>query len=191
MSLIMSDRVLRLTLGAGEHLPANVPWRIDDGYLRVSSWGDHTQHFTLGLWGPGELVIPALIGVQPMELTALSSVRVEAHEPSQAEKQFFLEDQVQQASKLLQLTRVRPAELRLLHLLMWLGQRFGRVSSRGISLSFDDMNLTHRHLAELAGLTRVTVTKALSRFRQEGVLLTDGSDALLLPGRCDDVHWFN
>jgi len=173
----MSDRVLRLRLSAGEHLPSNVPWRIDDGYLRVSSWGDHAEHFTLGLWGPGQLVIP--------------SVRVEAHDPTQAEKQLFLEDQVQQASKLLQLTRVRPAELRLFSLLIWLGQHFGRVNRRGISLSFDDMNLTHRHLAELAGLTRVTVTKVLSRFRQDGVLLSEGNDELLLPERCVDLGWFS
>ena len=64
---------------------------------------------------------------------------------------------------------------------MWLGERFGRVSSRGVSLSFNDMNLTHRHLAELSGTTRVTVTKALARFRQEGSLIKEGADELLRP----------
>lgn len=189
MSVIMSDSILRLRLGAGEHLPCNLSWHVDDGYLRLSSWGEHAEQFTLGLWGPGDLVIPSLIGVQPLELTALSSVRVEAHEATAAEKQLFLEDQIQQASKLLQFTRVRPAELRLLKLLMWLGHRFGRVNSRGISLSFDDMNLTHRHLAELAGMTRVTVTKTLSRLRQEQILISDGTDELLRPERCNDMQW--
>jgi biotin operon repressor len=42
------------------------------------------------------------------------------------------------------------------------------------------MNLTHRHLAEISGLTRVTVTKAISHFRQEGYLLKEGCDELLL-----------
>ena len=189
MSVIMSDSILRLRLGAGEHLPCNLSWHVDDGYLRLSSWGEHAEQFTLGLWGAGDLVIPSLIGVQPLELTALSAVRVEAHEATAAEKQLFLEDQIQQASKLLQFTRVRPAELRLLKLLMWLGHRFGRVNSRGISLSFDDMNLTHRHLAELAGMTRVTVTKTLSRLRQEQILISDGTDELLRPERCNDMQW--
>ena len=45
------------------------------------------------------------------------------------------------------------------------------------------MNLTHRHLADIAGTTRVTVTKALTRFRQEGSLLKEGTDELLLPSR--------
>lgn len=36
------------------------------------------------------------------------------------------------------------------------------------------LHLSHRHLAEISGLTRVTVTEALSHFRQEGYLLKDG-----------------
>ena len=85
-----------------------------------------------------------------------------------------------QASTLLRLSRVRPAESTLFPLLLWLGERFGRVSSRGVSLCFDDMNLTHRHLAEISGLTRVTVTKAITHFRQRGYLRKEGADELLL-----------
>ncbi len=180
MPSLMSDRSLRLSLGSGESLPCNVAWRVDDGYLRVVSWGEQADPLTLGIWGPGDLVIPALIGVEPIELLSLSSVQVDEALPTIDEQQRFLIDQLRQTSSLLRLSRVRPAETRLLQLLLWLGQRFGRVSSRGVSLSFDDMNLTHRQLAEISGTTRVTVTKALSRFRQEGHLLKDGPDALLL-----------
>jgi CRP-like cAMP-binding protein len=67
----------------------------------------------------------------------------------------------------------------LFRLLIWLGKRFGRVSSQGISLSFSGMNLTHRNLAEMTGMTRVTVTKALIRFRQEGRIARQGDDELL------------
>jgi len=41
------------------------------------------------------------------------------------------------------------------------------------------MNLTHRNLAEMTGMTRVTVTKALIRFRQEGRIARQGDDELL------------
>jgi CRP-like cAMP-binding protein len=61
-----------------------------------------------------------------------------------------------------------------------MGERFGRISSRGVSLSLEDMNLTHRHMAEIAGLTRVTVTKAMSHFRQQRYLIKEGCDELLL-----------
>jgi len=45
------------------------------------------------------------------------------------------------------------------------------------------MNLTHRNLAEITGMTRVTITKALIRFRQEGILSKQGSDELLRTDR--------
>lgn len=177
----MSDRSLRLHLRADEPLPCNVCWRIDDGYLRVVGWRVQPDPLTIGIWGPGDLVIPALIGVEPMKLLSLSPVQVEEVVPSSEEKQSFLVDHLRQTSSLLLLNRVRPSEQRLLQLLLWLGQRFGRVSSRGVSLSFSDMNLTHRQLAEISGATRVTVTKVLSRLRQDGYLVKDGVDELLLP----------
>ena len=65
MALVMSDRSLRLKLGAGESLPGNVCWRIDDGFLRLARWsGQSDEPLTLGIWGPGDLVVPALIGVE-------------------------------------------------------------------------------------------------------------------------------
>ena len=184
MALVMSERSLRLKLGAGESLPGNVCWRIDDGFLRLARWsGQSDELLTLGIWGPGDLVVPALIGVESVELLSLSPVEVEEVVPTSEQQQQFLLDHLHHTSTLLMLSRVRPAETRLFQLLLWLGQRFGRVNSRGVSLSFDEMNLTHRHLADIAGTTRVTVTKALTRFRQEGSLLKEGTDELLLPSR--------
>ena len=179
MVTIMPERLLRLNLSAGETLPCNVCWRIDDGYLRLASWTDQAEMLALGIWGPGDLVIPELIGVKPIELLSLSSVQVEEAHPSAEQRQEFLLDQLRQISRMLLLSRVRPVENRLYQFLLWLGERFGRVSSRGVSLSLDDMNLTHRQLAEIVGTTRVTVTKALTRFRQDGQLVKDGDDELL------------
>jgi len=176
----MTARDLHLSLQAAAAVPSNLNWRIEDGYLRVASWSDQGESCTFGLWGPGDLVIPSLITVAPLQLQALSSARVEEADPSPQEREAFLLDQSLQTSTLLRLSRTRPAESRLFQLLLWIGERFGRVSSRGVSLSFEDMNLTHRHLAEISGLTRVTVTKAISHFRQEGYLLKDGPDELLL-----------
>lgn len=176
----MSARDLHLSLQASTAVPCNLNWRVEDGYLRVASWNAQGERFTLGLWGPGELVIPSLIAVAPLQLLALSAARVEEASPSAEEREAFLFHQSLQIATLLRLSRCRPAELRMFQLLLWIGERFGRVSSRGVSLSLEDMNLTHRLLAELSGLTRVTVTKAMSHFRQEGFLVKDGPDELLL-----------
>jgi hypothetical protein len=42
-------------------------------------------------------------------------------------------------------------------------------------------NLSYRNLAEISGLTRVTVTKAISHFRQVGALVREGEVDWLLP----------
>lgn len=180
MPATMTARSLHFNLNAGADVPAHLSWRIDDGYLRLCSWSDRGDPFTLGVWGPGDLVIPSLVTLSPMHLQALSSARVEEAHPSRGEREAFLLDQCLQTSTLLRLSRARPAESRLFQLLLWMGERFGRVSQRGVSLSLEDMNLTHRHLAEISGLTRVTVTKAISHYRQAGFLIKEGTDELLL-----------
>jgi CRP-like cAMP-binding protein len=66
---------------------------------------------------------------------------------------FFLQ-QIRNTEEIFEINRIRSAERRLLMLLRWLGVRFGQDSSRGYRLSLKDMNLTHRSLAEICGLTR-------------------------------------
>jgi hypothetical protein len=164
MSPTMTARDLNLCLQAGADVPCHRSWRIEDGYLRISSFNHRGDPFTLS----------------PVRLHALSAAQVEEAHPTPEEREAFLLQQCLQTSTLLRLSRTRPAESRLFQLLLWMGERFGRVSRRGVSLSLEDMNLTHRHLAEISGLTRVTVTKALSHFRQAGFLIQEGTDALLI-----------
>jgi hypothetical protein len=69
MPIAMTARDLHLSLQAGAAVPSNLNWRIEDGYLRVTSLSDQGDCCTFGLWGPGELVIPALITVAPLQLS--------------------------------------------------------------------------------------------------------------------------
>lgn len=48
------------------------------------SWGVQTDPHTLGIWGLGDLVIPALIDVAPLELLSLSGVQVQEELPTPA-----------------------------------------------------------------------------------------------------------
>jgi CRP-like cAMP-binding protein len=48
------------------------------------------------------------------------------------------------------------------------------------------MNLTHKSLADLCGLTRVTVTKMLNRFKVDGVLQQASRDDLFIPTEAVD-----
>ena len=180
MHTTMMPGPLQLSLQASAAVPCHLNWRIEEGYLRIASWGDQGESFTLAVWGPGDLVMPGLVPIAPLQMLALSSARVEEVQPSEEKRQDFLIQQCLQTATFLRLSRIRPAEARLFSLLLWMGERFGRVSSRRVSLPLEDMNLTHRHLAEIAGLTRVTVTKAMTHFRHEGYLTREGADALLL-----------
>lgn len=177
----MNAQPLHLKLRADDHVPADLGWRIDDGYIRANTWNEQGESITLGIWGPCEMITPTGCGMTPYELISLTRVEVVAWQPSEGESLDFMRDLFTQTTQLLRIHRVRPADTRLLHLLHWIGARFGRVCSRGTTLSLEDMNLTHRHLADIAGMTRVTVTKALTRFRSLGQVVRLSETDLLLP----------
>jgi CRP-like cAMP-binding protein len=182
MTLARPERQLRLSLRSDDLLPSDLSWRIESGYIRANTWNEEGDSITLGLWGPGELITPTGCGLSPYELVSLSPVVVQEVTPSEGEYRAFLKEQITQTTTLLQINRLRPAELRLLHLLRWITERFGLMTSDGATLPIEAMNLTHRHLAEISGMTRVTVTKAISYYRRCGVLVrVDQQDLLVEP----------
>ncbi|WP_457767271.1 Crp/Fnr family transcriptional regulator [Cyanobium sp. ULC082] len=177
----MSSPPPRLALTAHELLPENRHWRLQEGYVRTVSWNPEGDTFTLGLWGPGDVVASSLSELRPFEFQCLTNVVVEHHQPSTAEREHVLRQHIRQLEEIFQINRIRASEDRLLALLTWLGRRFGQVSSRGHRFSFKEMNLTHKALGELCGLTRVTVTKRLNRFKSEGVLQQVSPEDYLIP----------
>jgi hypothetical protein len=179
MRFIMSERGLQLALEPGQSLPVHLCWRVHAGYLRLSASAHQLDSFTLGIWGPGEIVMPALFCHQLVELRALSTASVHECIPEPAEQQACSQSQLQQMGMLLRLLHIRPAEARLFHLLLWLGQRFGGPIENGRSVPLDAMQLTHRQLAEMVGVSRVSVTKALGHFRQQGWLQQLGDREVL------------
>jgi hypothetical protein len=104
MVAVMTSRHLELSLHPGSTIPCNLSWRIEDGYLRVTSWGDQGEFFTLGIWGPGDLVIPALMAFDPLQLSALSTIRLVEATPNPEQREAFLVSQSQQISTLLKLS---------------------------------------------------------------------------------------
>jgi hypothetical protein len=174
MHSIMPERGLQLTLEAGQSLPVNLCWRVRGGYLRATACTGTSDNFTLGIWGPGEVAIPELLNQHRVELRALSQASVHEWHPDQTEHHGCCTFQIQQMGMLLQLSRIRPVEARLFHLLFWLAERFGTTTEHGRTVPLEVMNLTHRQMAEMASVSRVTVTKALGHFRQQGWLFQVG-----------------
>jgi CRP-like cAMP-binding protein len=68
-----------------------------------------------------------------------------------------------------------------LETMLWhLSARWGRVSKEGIILP---LRFNHEFLAKLVGVRRPSVTSAISRLRQEGVLERRSDGSWLLHGR--------
>ena len=178
-SLVKSP--LRLTLHPQDVLPEGMSWRLHEGYVRSATWDADGEAITLGLWGPGDVISSVDPVVHPLELQCLTTVVVEHIELGPGEQRWHWRRERQMLAELHAIQRIRSGERRLLALLHWIGRSFGLVNSHGCRLSLSELNLTHRGLADLCGLTRVTVTKTLSRFRQEGLLVAVGENDLLLP----------
>jgi predicted transcriptional regulator len=156
-------KALRLTLLPNDVLPEGLTWRIHDGYIRTTTWDAEGESITLGIWGPGDLVTNAHSGLDPVEVQCLTTVVVEQHNPSDAETLAFLLQQIRNTEEIFEINRIRSAERRLLMLLRWIGLR------------------THRALAEVCGLTRVTVTKNLNRYKTLGLLQKVSEADLFIP----------
>ena len=106
---------------------------------------------------------------------------MEQFEPTAEDINKLLLQQIKNLEEIFQLNRIRAADQRLITLLTWIGRRFGQVSTRGYRFSLKDMRFTHKTLADICGLTRVTVTKALNRYKVDGTLQQVSKDDLLIP----------
>jgi CRP-like cAMP-binding protein len=181
MTATLLKRPLQLTLHPQDVLPEAMSWRLHEGYVRAMTWDLEGESITLGLWGPGDVITSEDPGLNPLELQCLTTVVVEHIELEPDLHRSQLRRERQMLAELLTIQRIRSADRRLLALLGWIAQSFGQVNSRGCRLSLSELNLTHKALAELCGLTRVTVTKLLSRFRLDGQLVPVSDQDLLIP----------
>jgi len=176
-------RPLQLTLHPQDVLPEGMSWRLHDGYVRTTTWDLEGDSISLGLWGPGDVISAENPVLQPLELQCLTTVVVEHIELNPLLQLQHLQRERQMLAELLTIQRIRSGDRRLLTLLRWIGRSHGQVNSHGCRLSLSELNLTHRALADLCGLTRVTVTKLLSRFRADGRLVAIGESDLLIPSQ--------
>ncbi len=84
---------------------------------------------------------------------------------------------VQQTEELFSIVRQEPTHPRLLQLLIWLSQKFGREVDQGQLI---ELRITHQEIAEVLGTTRVTVTRLLKQFEQERIIARHGNRIVVL-----------
>ena len=81
------------------------------------------------------------------------------------------------------LLELSPAETRLLILFWFLAERWGRVTPGGVALT---LRLSHRMLGQLVGCRRSSVTTALHRIEQSGLVARRADGTWLLRGSPPD-----
>lgn len=75
---------------------------------------------------------------------------------------------IQQSEELLSIIHRKPVSLRLWQFLVWLAEKFGRDVDQGKLI---DLGVTHQEMAEVINTTRVSVTRMLHQFEEEGMLI--------------------
>jgi CRP-like cAMP-binding protein len=147
----------------------NVLWRIERGAVRTLTWSEDGLFITLGYWGAGDVIGYSLSKVQPYQIECLTSVEVSIIPPHlwYINIDAFL-SHIQDSEELLSIVHSKPISLRLWKFLVWLSEKFGRDVEQGKLI---DLNITHQEISEVLNTTRVTVTRLLQQFENQGTLL--------------------
>ncbi|MEH2193446.1 MAG: Crp/Fnr family transcriptional regulator [Nostoc sp.] len=146
----------------------NSLWKIERGFVRTFTYLEDGTTVALGLWGPGDIVGKSLSKLEPYQMECLTKVEA-AVLPLQEWTQLTetLLTHIQQAQELMVIRSHKKVDTMLIKLLAWLSKKFGSEVEKGRLI---DMRLTHEDLAEMLGSTRVTITRVLGQFEQEGLI---------------------
>lgn len=160
----------QLTFNRYDMIPlrADVLWIIERGVVRTTTWSEAGRLVTLGYWGSLDVVGQPLSRVEPYQIECLTSVEVSLL-PSERWHQSLdaILLHIQQSEELLNIVRQEGVHRRLQQMFVWLARKFGRKVEQGQLI---DLRLTHQEIAEVIGTTRVTVTRLLKKFEQEGII---------------------
>ncbi|MEB3337590.1 MAG: Crp/Fnr family transcriptional regulator [Leptolyngbyaceae bacterium] len=146
-------------------LPKNTLWRIESGAVRTYTLNEDGTLIVLGFWGVGGTVGQPLVGIHPYAVECLTDVEVRRLQSDECwNLNQVLWSHLQQNQEFL---RIRSGQIhqRLQQLLTCLADQFGYKSEQGHRIQ---LRLTHQDIADALGTTRVTVTRLLSQFEQEG-----------------------
>ncbi len=155
------------------------------GVVQLSTVYTNGSEAILGFAGPSMPLGSPLTRLDPYQAKALtavdvlrlSSAEVEASETLSQGLLKQLVRRLRQTEALLALAGRRRVEERLRQLLVLLAVELGSPLSTGVRLQ---VRLTHQDLANTIGTTRVTITRLLNRFRQQGWIAVDKNRHLII-----------
>jgi CRP-like cAMP-binding protein len=171
-----------LSFDSGVELPykADHLWLITHGVVKSYTVSEAGSLITLGFWGKEDLVGESLSKIVPYTLECLEQVEaIAVHQNRCNVLSRNLLSHAQQTQQLAYIVRNNRIARRLWLLLKWLANKFGREIAQGRLIDF---KLTHQELADAISTTRITVTKTLIQFEQEGLILRPKTKCIILRG---------
>lgn len=167
--------------------PHDFLWKIETGVVRTLTLLQDGTSVALGLWGADDIVGRVLSKANPYQIECLTPVQATI-----VPKQDWYEvteamiSHIQQSGELMEILHCRQAEASLLRLFSWLAQKFGQQTQRGKRI---DLRLTHQDIAELTGLTRVTVTRLLKDLETQGLIQRQKRSFIVLHDQSPFWHY--
>lgn len=143
-------------------------WLLKSGVVRTLTHTEEGAVIVLGVWGPGDIVGLPLSLANPYLIESMTEVQavtlstIAWQPPAEAFVSYL-----KQTEQLMIARAPRRADLALFGVLNWLAQRFGLQVERGCLI---DLRITHQDLADLSGISRVTVTRLLRQLEEKGLL---------------------
>lgn len=162
-------------------------WLLQTGIVRTLTVLEDGTSVTLGLWGTGDIVGRALSQADPYQIETLTPVEATLiykqnwHEVTEA---MLLH--IQRSEQFIEILHYRQAESTLLQLFGWLAKRFGYQVQAGQRI---DLRLTHQDIADLIGLTRVTVTRLLKAFERQGIIQRQERQFIVMQDQAPFWHY--
>lgn len=160
-------------------------WLIRAGVVRTLTVLEDGSPVTLGLWGEGDIVGRVLSQANPYQIECLTPVEAtlisEQNLPEVTQAMLL---HIQRSEEFIEILHYKQAETTLLRLFGWLAKRFGQQVEQGQRI---DLHLTHQDIADLIGLTRVTVTRLLNEFKRQGVIQRQERQFVVMQDR--DPFW--
>jgi len=163
------DETSRQIFSRRSQLPnrINSLWQIETGVVRTVTWLEDGTIITLGLWGPGDAIGKPISKCDPFQIECLTKVEAILLSADRWLNKDILLNHIQQAEDFIVLRGYKKVDFMLYKLLTWLAKRFGSEVEQGHLI---DMILTHQDIAEILGTSRVTVTRTLGIFEQQGLI---------------------
>jgi len=164
---MVSPAPFKLTFKCKDILPLKPGklWKIESGVARSLTWDDEGRIITLGFWGKGDVVGYPLSRLKPYQVECLTSAQISELSPESGDLQQALLIHAWKSEELLRIIHQPLVPDRLLCLLQWLAEQFGKPAISGMLI---ELRLTHQVLADTIGSSRVTVTRLLSQMEEAG-----------------------